>query len=218
MRVFVYGMQSSGSSVFSLWLSQLKDSIGVIDVYAKGGAFSHEDFWDGNVFLKATVNKSKLSDHFSKYKPHKSVLYLRNPYQNFVSLSTKRYRDLNGDLLEKFRIMDSVLANESDSFDTIVTYEDFIKNREDFVDNLFENGVPASMKNYDFKRGFYDILDFNTRRSKVLKESYESRWGVGNIHTGKLKNIQEIKYEISQDVINVVNEICPNMVAYYEKR
>jgi hypothetical protein len=217
MRIFTYALQSSGASLFCYWLSQLEGCLGIIDLYARGGYLKAEEFpRDRTVFLKATLNKgSSLGGHLSQFKPHKSILFLRDPVQNYASLKGKRYE---GDIDSKFEMMNRIFLHMKDEFDIIITYEDFMNNREAIVKQLLDAGIPASTENYSFHRSYNEIVKHNQINNDTLKKTYGTRWGSGNVHFHELENLTEIKREITKEVEERVRTLCPDLMRFYDKR
>ena len=74
MRTLVYSIQSAGASVFCLWLSQLQNSIGILDLYAGAGVVDYRNIWDGDIFLKVTASSTSLQQHIDAFQPDKTIV------------------------------------------------------------------------------------------------------------------------------------------------
>src|SRR5688500_15155867 len=94
-RIFVYGMQASGASLFTYYLAQQPATVAVIDLWAYYVAPNLST--DTPCVLKAVVTTDiALEQHLASYQPDLKILFLRDPVQNFISLYTKEYRDIGG--------------------------------------------------------------------------------------------------------------------------
>jgi hypothetical protein len=173
MKTLVYAMQSSGASLFSYWLAQKNNCLSVIDLYYNQIApqLDHD-----NVVVKCVVTKEfSLEDHIASFKPDNLVFFIRNPIENYLSLSEKIYASFGGSIEEKLAILDSRLLQGK--YDFLVRYEDFILER-----------VPSGLgcaSYFDFKRTLDEVKDYNFFHSSWCKNNYKKKWGVGNIHASQ---------------------------------
>ena len=170
MRTLIYGMQSSGASLFCYWMAQKRGCVAVIDLYHDQVA-PHIDHPD--VVLKCVATKGiGIDRHIDSFRPDRVILFCRNPVENCLSLSEKVYANFGGTVDEKLGVMDGVVG--SGRFKTVVRYEDFIMGRvpEDL----------GSVGNYEFDRTIDEVKGYNFDSSNWCRENYKKRWGTGNIH------------------------------------
>lgn len=182
MKILIYSLQSSGASLFTFWLAQQLKYIGIIDLYFNVLApkINYE-----NVIIKCTINELfKFEDHVESFKPDKKILFLRNPFENYLSLKEKIYCNFGGDINKKFELNDFYIKNKNDFFDCVITYEDFIAKK-----------IKCEFKNfgdYNFTRSINSLVDFNNQNSLWCKNNYKKSWGLGNIHMNQLYVINNI--------------------------
>jgi len=190
MKTLVYGMQSSGASLFTYWLAQQRDCLGVIDLYYNQLAppIEHD-----NVVVKCVASKEfTIEDHMASFKPDRVILFVRNPVENYLSLSEKTYAKYGGSIEEKLSIVDSCLAHSK--YDVLVRYEDFILRR-------VPEGVGQSSY-FDFSRTLDEVKQYNFSHSDWCKDNYKKKWGIGNIHA-------------SQNSLLVLQQVYPNLSKIY---
>jgi hypothetical protein len=216
MRIFVYGMQSSGASLFTYWLSQLENYIGVIDLWATFYPAGRHILSNENIILKSTVSFLDLRQHLTLFEPDKKILFIRNPYHNYHSLSLKHYINDGGNINDKFIKMDKIFSEMSSLFDVIITYEDFIVNQEKTIKSLNQINIPMNRDHFKFNRSIKDIEDFNHSNSEWLKRGNMIYWGNGNIHQNNVQNnLKLINNKIEDKTSTQVNLLCPNLTKFY---
>lgn len=218
MRIFIYAPQSSGASIFCYWLSQLEGYLGIIDLFVRSYPPPNNILNNTNIVLKATVSDLDLDEHMRRFQPDKKILYLRNPYQNYASLLSKPFKNLGGDIDNKFRKLDHIYENRS-IFDVMIKYEDFISNKDSTIKILNRHGIPVSLKNYDFHRSTEEIIRFNCTHSKELSRTFNQQWGLGNIHTKNEHFCLSLKSgNINNSVREKVEKLCPKLAAVYSNK
>src|SRR5215470_2100880 len=128
MRILVYGMQSSGASLFTYFLAQRLDTIAVIDL------------WDGvvapdfqgvqkDVIVKCVVAPvTPLETHLASFRPDVKILFVRSKESNAESLSLKSYRNDGGKMEDKFAELENRVEQPA-GFDYVISYEDFLNDR-----------------------------------------------------------------------------------------
>lgn len=175
MKTLVYGMQSSGASLFTYFLAQRPDSIGIIDLYHDRLAPDLHSRHD--IFLKCTINNSHcLRDHQRSFRPDVSILFLRDPVQNAMRLSTKHWKDWSGTVREKLALMNRYVENWKEHFDFVMTYEDFLYRRAAILDLLH-----LDRRYYSFPRSLEEVVQFSCARSAWCRQMYMKAWGTGDI-------------------------------------
>ena len=83
-----------------------------------------------------------LDVHKARFKPDLTVLVLRHPVDNYLSLVHKSYAHESGLMHEKFAVLEGVLTAPP-TFDAVVYYEDFVFNPNSIVD-VFTGGRMAA--------------------------------------------------------------------------
>ena len=186
MKIFVYGMQSSGASLFTCFLAQRPETIAVIDLWDGVVAPDFSDT-EKDVIVKCVVAPvTPLEAHLASFKPDIKILFVRSKAGNIDSLSKKSYRDDGGKMEEKFAQLESHIEQPT-GFDHVINYEDFLNDRPKVLATL---GSLAAASYYEFKRTKNDILDFNRTHSEWCRKNYRKKWGFGNIHFEKDGTIQ----------------------------
>jgi len=181
MRILVYGMQSSGASLFTFFLAQRPDTIAVIDLW--DGVVA-PDFTDvaKDVIVKCVVAPvTPLETHLASFKPDVKILFVRSKASNMESLSVKSYRNDGGKMEDKFAEITSRVEQPT-GFDHVVNYEDFLNDRPKVLAELSSLVAPSY---YEFKKTKDEVLDFNRTHSEWCRKNYRKKWGFGNIHFEK---------------------------------
>jgi|GEM_PF-766903 len=217
-RLLVYGMQSSGASLFSYFLAQKAESLGIIDLnnHRLAPALPYEF----DIVLKTVVTtRWSLEDHIENFQPDKTILFIRNPCSNYYSLTNKVYANKSGTAEEKFALLDSYFEAR-EQFDLTIFYEDFITDFSGTITKLKEIGWESSQEHYTFPRTPQEISEFNIRHSKWCRENPAAEgpsggWGMGNIHSSSI-NLSLSTKPVTPDIIDKVKKLCPVLQAYYE--
>jgi hypothetical protein len=216
VRTLVYGMPSSGASLFTCFLAQSPDSVAVIDLWTR--YLSPPLQLDFPVILKATINcEISFEDHCKSFNPDRRILFLRNPYDTYQSLSAKAYRDTFGKSIDKLRVLERLFCERQDLFDLAVTYEDFIRNPAGVLAVLQANGFDLTEESLQFPRGPQQIAQFAMDNSDWCRQNYLKQWAFGNMHFLNWGALRDISYSpIPDDVKPLVSAACPELAAYYE--
>jgi hypothetical protein len=152
MRVFLYGMQSSGASLVTFFLGQAPRTVAVVDLWNSILTPPLETVDADSVVAKAVVTTTyDAEDHVRSFRPDRKILVLRHPVQNYVSLSRRPYANENGSIDEKFEKLEAVFRQPG-LFDLTLLYEDFVQRPEYTVRALQELGVRAERDFYRFPR------------------------------------------------------------------
>jgi len=222
MKIFIYGMQSSGASCIAYFLAQKPNSFAIVDLANNELApLVKNDINVENIILKCTVSaKIPLDEQLNRFNPDKKILVLRHPFYNYSSLKNKIYAGANVTMEEKFALLEQHF-NERKKFDLVVLYEDFFLNRQNFLKQMKQLDFGVNEDFYDFKRTPENILKYNIENSAALKECYTKKWAFGNIHLNDLnrakKNRQDLVFKwISASDKKRVKKICPQLLAYYQ--
>lgn len=177
MRILVYGMQSSGASLFTFFLAQRPDSIGIIDLWPGFLAPRLEDTEEDVVLKCLVTTEIPIEQHIRSFKPDVKILFVRAKQANLESLAKKGYRDDGGTMSDKYVQLERDRSRR-DLFDFVISYEEFLRDRLTLLSVL--RGV-AAPEYYDLKRTKYQILRFNRTHSAWCREQYWRQWGFGSI-------------------------------------
>jgi hypothetical protein len=214
-RIFVYGSQGSGSSLFTYFLAQMPNSAAVIDLW------TYEVIPVINakvpIILKCTVsNLNNFQENFTNFNPSFSILYIRNPVDIYLSLNRKQYRDVGGKAEEKLKLLDSFYKNKASYFNIVIHYEDFIPDPPGVIRKL-KGKVPGIPKNaHLFNRSLDEIIKYTGKHIPWCKENYKLRWGYGNIHLDKLKRLKPISNKTEdKTILSKILTLCPTIMKYY---
>jgi hypothetical protein len=206
-RVLVYGMQSSGSSLVTLFLAQQPETVGIIDLYCGRLMPSAASLGDATVVAKATVSTVYgLDQHLERFKPDRKLLVLRHPGHNYAALIRKQYANLCGNIDDKFALLEQVFARRGE-FDAVVYYEDFVLRRRETLELLRRAGLAVDASYYRFARTREQIATHG-KSFRWFAEGIGTRWGFGNIHGDGVENAVVFK-RVSAAVSEHVRAICP---------
>lgn len=210
-------MQSSGASLFTYFLGQIPDTVVVIDLWSECVAPKLKT--KKNCILKATMNPHfDIEDHLRNYRPSVTVLYIRNPVQNYLSLDTKPYRDWMGVAEEKFKVLERVYLRKDSLFDLVVYFEDFLNNPTDIAIKLYKFGLDIPSNAIEFNRSAEEIITFNKKHSVWCRNNYEGKWELGNIHFNSLNKLNPTVYHSHNKSIEVlVSSLCPSVMNIYKQ-
>ena len=211
MRIFIYAMQSSGSSSICYFLAQKKDSLAIIDLWTEAGvAPSFKDVKVKDIIIKCTILKNaSLKEHLESFNPDKKILVLRHPYYNYVSLKNKSHINKGGAIDEKFRLLEEIFKNR-EKFDLVVLYEDFILNPSKFLNQMKKLNFGVKKEFFEFKRTKGEILKFNFGNCKCRD------WLWGLMHGEKIDTTLVFKQTITSEDKEKVKELCPSLCEFYE--
>ena len=216
-RIFIYGMQSSGASLFTYFLGQISESIAIVDLWSH--CIAPEIKTDKLCILKATINNEiSLENHIKNYKPNFKILLVRNPIQNYLNLDVKHYRNWRGKAEHKFEMLEKIYSEKREVFKCIIRFEDFINNPMETVSTLNFLGINIPTKAIEFNRNYSTILNFNKKHSVWCRKNYEIKWAFGNIHFDNLKKLVLKNYQCNDIIIkNKISSLCPNILKLYDK-
>lgn len=141
-KILVYGLQSSGASLFTYFLSQKPHTLGIVDLNNHRVCPQLQSEHD--IAFKAVITtKWSLQDHLDSFRPDRTILFIRNPYNNYYSLMRKAYADKSGTIDDKFRQLETLFCNRA-QFDLTLFYEDFIADANETVRKPNSIGWPTA--------------------------------------------------------------------------
>ena len=215
-RIFIYGLQSSGASLFAYFLSQITNSIAIIDLYIQRIAPYIDS--QNTVILKATLSDYiSLEEHLSSFKPSLKILFIRNPLYNYLSLNEKSYRNHGGLAEKKVKKIDMLFEEREERFDLTIHYEDFIGNPDNIINQLKGLNIILPLNATKFLRTVNEVIEYNKSNCSWCKSEFEIQWGSGNIHTGNLEKLKTCSNKIPYSkVIDKVKKLSPNTSKFYK--
>ena len=171
-------MQSSGASTLAFLLAQKPDCAAFVDIWALYAAPSLPGADD--VVAKVVVTTAfPLALHRERFRPDRTILFLRHPEANYRSLATKGYRHHCGFLEEKFSLLDQVFVT-GHGFDVIVYYEDLVVDPLGTLARMTDLGWPCTPEFLRLGRRHSNIKELNERRYPEIVDRLE--YDVGNHH------------------------------------
>lgn len=215
MRILLHGMQSSGASLVSFFLGQAARAVAVVDLWNQYLAPDLAVRDADPVIVKSVISNSfALDDHVRSFRPDRTILILRHPVHNYVSLARKEYAEQSGSIDDKFRLLEK-LFRQRDRFDAVVLYEEFVREPQTALRRLRDAGIPADESFYDFPRTTEEIRQFNAEQSEWCERYYEVRWGFGNVRGGNLNRGMVYK-QFTPLIEQRVQELCPDLLDYFD--
>lgn len=220
MKVLIYGLQSSGASLFAFFMAQRPRSIGIVDLNNHRLAPRLEI--DLDIILKTVITtRWSLEEHIQSFMPDTTILFIRNPYTNYHSLMGKIYANRSGNIDDKFRLLDRIFQSRA-RFDAVFSYEDFIHSRQDTLSRMVSLGWSVPADSYDFPRPAREIYLFNCHYSNWCRNNPAAPgprggWGMGNI-TGKNIKLSLANRPYIPELDARVRKLCPNIHEYYKTR
>jgi hypothetical protein len=213
MRLLVYGMQSSGATAFSLFLAQKPGSLGLVDILNNYAAPKLE--CDLPVIAKVVVTTAyPLETHQERFRPDRTILFLRDPRENYVSLMSKGYRNHSGLIDEKFALLDRIFGAR-DRFDAVIYYEDFIDRAPHILRTVNDLKWPVDEACYAFRRTHVQLIKALWEAVPDLFNHFE--FSYGNVQSSEVSKRFNLK-EIPKDVEDRLSGLCPNILDHYRRR
>ncbi|MCJ2185393.1 sulfotransferase family protein [Novosphingobium beihaiensis] len=213
MRLLVHGMQSSGATTFTQVLAQRPGCIALVDIpnnFAAPRVTTRKDF-----VAKAVITTAyPLAVHVERFRPDRVVLFLRDPRDNYVSLSTKPYRHHSGLMEEKFRLLEQLFA-QSDRFDAIIHYEDLVARKPCVSVAMEALGWPVREEHFRFRRSCDELLRSLWEAEPSLIAEMDAAFGAarGDRMSGRYRRENRNK-----DSEGKVAQLCPGLLAHYRIR
>lgn len=156
VRILVHGMQSSGATAFTLFLAQRPDCLALVDV-ANNFAAPRVDT-DLDMVVKVVVTTAyALDEHVERFRPDRTILFLRDPRDNFESLRTKHYRNYSGLVEEKFELLETLFRDRA-QYDAVFHYEDFVARDSRISTEMARLGWPVAEDSWTYRRRHDEML------------------------------------------------------------
>jgi len=213
VRLLVYGMQSSGSTAFTLFLAQRADCLALVDVPNNFAA--PRVTTDLDMVTKVVITTAyPLAVHIERFRPDRVVLLLRDPRANYASLRSKAYRNYSGLIDEKFLILDQVFAERA-HFDAVIEYEDFVARKPAVLETVRALGWPVEEGFYDYRRRHNEMLTALWEHLPDLMPNFE--FVFGNVRG--LEVSDRFRHRTCDgDVESRLEALCPRLLAHYRAR
>ena len=213
MRLLVYGMQSSGATAFALFLAQRPDCLGLVDILNNYAAPVLETQRD--VVAKVVVTTAyPLQVHQERFRPDRTILFLRDPRDNYESLKRKPYRNHSGLIDEKFALLDTVFA-ERERFDAVIEYEDFVGRKAGVPGTVAGLGWPVEEAYHTFRRTHVELASALWNADPGLFERFE--FSYGNVQSGEVSERFRDKAR-SDGLEDHLAALCPRLLDHYRRR
>jgi hypothetical protein len=214
MRILLYGMQSSGASLITTFIGQLPRSVAVVDLWNSELMPPLQDLDADHVIGKAVVTtRYTFEEHARSFRPDRTLLVLRDPAQNYVSLSRKAYGAENGTVAQKLARLEEAFR-QRDRFDAVMIYEDFVLRPDAAVAALRALDIPVTMEYLSFSRDPAEMRDFACSASPWCAENYLKKWEFGNVHPGA-PTAALLHKHVPIAVTREVQRLCPSLHAFY---
>ena len=207
--------------MFAFFMAQNPSSLAVVDLYSSFLSPSSADFADvtaKDIVLKCVVTTLySFEEHRKSFLPDRTVLLLRNPADNFVSLSQKGYKNGSGNIEDKFAKLEEVFQSK-DRFDAVVKYEDLVRMPEKVIEYLRSKSISADPSYLKFSRTPLDLRRYAMTQSKWCAANI-GKWGMGSLHWKNQKQMEPrmVDKDCPDDTVNLVKGICPKLYEFYVK-
>lgn len=215
MRLFVYGMQSSGATAFTLFLAQRPDCLALVDIPNNFAAPRIDRTMSRDMVVKAVVTTAyPVAVHVERFRPDRTILFLRDPRDNYQSLRDKSYRNHSGLIDEKFVLLDQVFAQRS-SFDAVIHYEDFVARDPGVMSSVAGLGWPVLDEYYSYIRRHDELF---RGLWDAVPELYQSMdMAFGNVQ-GEGVEARFRNKPRDETVETHLRTLCPGLLSYYQDR
>jgi hypothetical protein len=211
MRLFIYGMESSGASTFCLFLGQRAGTVTVVDLWSQ--CLAPPLVVDVPIVLKATVTATyRAEDHLRSFRPDASILFLRDPVAVYRSLIKYEYANYEGSVEQKLIRFDEEYSPTK--FDLVIRYEDFVRRDPAVISAIDELGWICSSSYYDLPRSLDDIRETNFHKSPWLHDEYNKKWSFGNFKGASISS-DFVRADHPPEIVSKVAGLSPRLTKLY---
>lgn len=213
MKLLVHGMQSSGATAFTLFLAQRPDCLALVDI-------ANSDLAPIVTPARPMVAKTVITDHAplglhqARFQPDKTILLLRDPRDNYVSLADKNYRDQSGSMADKFTRLDQLFLAR-DQMDAVVYYEDFVARDPRVLALVTTLGWPVTAEYFTYRRRHEEIFADLWRELPHLFS--EMTLVFGNVRGKDVTDARQRKAWTAETETDLAR-LCPHLLAHYQAR
>jgi hypothetical protein len=222
-------MQSSGASMLALLLAQKPNSTAYVDLWSGYCAPSVPSGHDVVVKVVCTTAFT-LSQHKASFRPDATVLFVRHPFTNALSLNRKAYRDESGAMEDKFRILDTVFQAR-DEYDVLMTYEDLTGDLDAVARESVSLGWGFDSSWAAFSRSSAEIVRANEQAypgldvwcadpdvpGKAQTQGHGTPYGFGQSRPHGLTAVYDYEPSASAEFASI-RSLCPNLCTFYDER
>lgn len=213
MRLLIYGMQSSGATAFSLFLAQRPGCLALVDVLNNYAAPRVET--ERDILAKVVLTTAyPFAVHRKRFRPDRTILFLRDPRDNFESLRRKHYRNHSGLIDEKFALLDRMFEAR-ESFDAVIEYEDFVTRAPHVNAAITDLGWPVEQSYYTFRRTHKELAEALWSAIPELFDHFE--FSFGNVQSGEVSTGFG-RRNAAEGLEDRLEELCPLVLDHYRQR
>ena len=216
-RILVCGLQSSGATLVALLLAQDPSAIGILDLFC-GERMPSPEYLprDRPLILKMTMSTTwPMEEQIARFAPTRTLLVVRHPAHNYVSLDSKYYRDSGGRLEDKFVQLEEVFHGR-DRFSALIHYEDLAMRPAIAIDQLRLLQPELDDGSLDLARTRAMIIE-DARRYPWLETTFGRAWAEGNVDESARLNPHHVFKEVTREARDVVESLCPDTTRYYDE-
>ncbi len=213
MKLLVHGMQSSGATAFTLFLAQRPGCLALVDI-ANGDIAPAVAPARPMVAKTVITARYPLSLHQAQFQPDKTILLLRDPRDNYISLLDKNYRDLSGSMTEKFIQLEQLFLARA-HFDAVIYYEDFVARDPQVLATVAALGWPVTPDYFNYRRR-HDAI-FADLWQELPHLFNEMTLVFGNVRGDEVTDARQRKTWTAATEAEVAR-LCPNLMAHYQAR
>lgn len=208
-------MQSSGASAFTLFLAQRPDCVALVDIPNNFAAPRVDRSMTKDMVVKAVITTAyPAAVHMQRFRPDRTILFLRDPRDNYKSLSDKNYRNYSGLMDEKFILLDQIFA-ERHAFDAVIHYEDFVARSPCVTDAVNSLGWPVDERNYSYVKKHDEIF-------AALWENFPEIYQMMEMAFGNVRGSEVDPRFVStlhdEEIDNKLRVLCPRLLGHYKER
>lgn len=241
-RLLIYCLQSSGGSTFAKLLAQVTNTVAFIDIgiFVRAADFpsphslataaqAERPTW---VIAKATIQGDETGEPLerlnaiqNRFRPHATILFMRNLEQNFVKLSRRSYAGLSLRALRTPRAVDTVCAPGGDpavpaaqrcgsvagkiralqrvwlhgNFAAVVTENDIRQNPERVLRTVRLIGLPLAVTHWTMPKSTTEIV---AEAARYYRDPGHFEVGAGRVEEGPISEHHDLPIE--SDVLSAV--------------
>jgi len=211
MRLFVYGMESSGASTFCLFLGQRPGTVAVVDLWSH--CLAPPLVVDAAIVLKATVTTTyRVEDHVRSFRPDASILFLRDPVAVYCSLIKYDYANYEGSVEQKLIRFDQEYSPAK--FDLVIRYEDFVRREPAVIRAIAGLGWFCNNSYYSLPRSIDEIRETNFQKSAWLRDEYNKNWSFGNFKGASISS-DFLRSGHQPEIVSKVASLSPRLTELY---
>ena len=235
-RILVHCLQSSGCSYFMAILSQSPAVVTAIDVAVNQKYSIPRSYKNvlvrGPDAIRIVVAKvvvwgirqidpvRRLIELKKALRPHATILLLRNPEDNFLSLQKHvvgrkggpGYAMSKGSPSDKLKALEKLFKTNMSLFNATIYYGDLFYARAEVVESLQALDLPIEHCNFCNPNNLRDIVLFSKAYLK-----YDARWGAGGI-TALTPAAQYKLGHRNKGSSNKVHGFCPEVARFATAR